>query len=274
MATAIRVMPRPAVRATRVWPSCSYSASRRARRVGSARARKTVSTPVTIGNHMVSCQGFVPSAGGAEPFDADPVGRDAGAQQDGGWRRRRSRPSRTRRPWPPSSISGARSPTASRPDRPGDARRRDPGVDDGGLRAGQLVGVVEVGRGCAPTRPAARGRAAPVRRARRSIAISGTTPEPPPTSRAGASPSHTNQPPIGPRTSSSSPGSTTSWRKADTSPSSSRSTVSSNSVASSGADATEYERWRRVAVGRGEADDEVLAGPVPERLVERRGGTS
>ena len=79
-------------------------------------------------------------------------------------------------------------------------------------------------------------------RAWRSIAIRGTTPEPPPRRIAGAAPSHTNQPPIGPRTSSSSPGSTTSWRYVDTSPSSKRSTVSSISFVPSGADATEYDR--------------------------------
>ena len=57
----------------------------------------------------------------------------------------------------------------------------------------------------------------------------------------GVSPSQTNQPPIGPRTSSSSPSSTTSCRNVETSPSSRRSTVSSTS-GSPGADATEYER--------------------------------
>ena len=57
------------------------------------------------------------------------------------------------------------------------------------------------------------GRPVPSARARRSIAISGTTPEPPPTSRAGASASQVNQPPIGPRTSSSSPTTRSSWRK-------------------------------------------------------------
>ena len=78
--------------------------------------------------------------------------------------------------------------------------------------------------------------------------MSGTTPEPPATPSAGAVPSHTNQPPIGPRTSSSSPGSTTSHRYSETSPSGSRSTVSSISPAggpakpSAGADATEYDR--------------------------------
>src|SRR5512133_1789367 len=46
----------PAVSATRLWPSRANSASSNARRVGSARARNTGSTPATIGNHMVSCQ--------------------------------------------------------------------------------------------------------------------------------------------------------------------------------------------------------------------------
>jgi hypothetical protein len=45
----------------------------------------------------------------------------------------------------------------------------------------------------------------------RSMAMSGTTPEPRPTSSTGAvwSPSHTNQPPIGPRSSIWSPTSAT-----------------------------------------------------------------
>ena len=67
-------------------------------------------------------------------------------------------------------------------------------------------------------------------------------PEPPPSSNAGSVPSHTKYPPIGPRTSSSSPTSRTSCRNIDTSPSSRRSTVSSISADPSGADATEYER--------------------------------
>jgi hypothetical protein len=74
------------------------------------------------------------------------------------------------------------------------------------------------------------------------MAISGTTPVPPPTSRAGSVPRQTNQPPIGPRTSSSSPGRTSSWRKVETSPFSSRSTVSSISAVPSGGLATEYDR--------------------------------
>lgn len=53
------------------------------------------------------------------------------------------------------------------------------------------------------------------------------SPDPPPTSRSGVSPRQTNHPPIGPRTSISSPTSTTSCRKLDTSPPSRRSTVSS-----------------------------------------------
>ncbi len=72
--------------------------------------------------------------------------------------------------------------------------------------------------------------------------MSGTTPDPPPSSSAGVSPSQTNQPPIGPRTSSSSPTTTSSCRNVEISPSSRRSTVSSISPVSSGGDATEYER--------------------------------
>jgi hypothetical protein len=71
------------------------------------------------------------------------------------------------------------------------------------------------------------------------MAINGTTPLPPPISSAGVDPSHTNQPPIGPRTSSSSPTRTSSWRNDDTSPSSSRSTVSSIAVPSPGGEAIE-----------------------------------
>ena len=63
----------------------------------------------------------------------------------------------------------------------------------------------------------------------RTIAISGTIPLPPPSSMTGAVTSsvQTNQPPIGPRTSNTSPGCTTSARYGETSPSDSRSTVSS-----------------------------------------------
>ena len=65
------------------------------------------------------------------------------------------------------------------------------------------------------------------------MAISGTIPDPPPTSRTGDlfSGRQTNQPPTGPRTSTRSPGSITSVRYGDTSPSGTRSTVSSNPVA-------------------------------------------
>ena len=71
------------------------------------------------------------------------------------------------------------------------------------------------------------------------MAINGTMPEPPATNRAGVSPRHTKKPPIGPRTSSSSPGTTTSCRYDDTSPSSRRSTVISMLPDASGADAIE-----------------------------------
>ena len=60
--------------------------------------------------------------------------------------------------------------------------------------------------GCARTRPGAAGPRGRARAACRSIATSGTTPVPPAdAARAGVAPSQTNQPPIGPRTSSSSP---------------------------------------------------------------------
>ncbi len=67
-------------------------------------------------------------------------------------------------------------------------------------------------------------------------------PEPPPTPTAGVSPRQTNQPPIGPRTCSSSPTCTTSAKKVDTSPSGSRSTYSSISGSDGGED-SEYDRW-------------------------------
>ena len=105
--------------------------------------------------------------------------------------------------------------------------------------------------------------ACPSRRAWRSIAISGTTPDPPPTSRAGRSPCHTNSrrsvrgPPA------RRPAATTSCRNAETSPSSSRSTVSSISPVPSGARRDRVRAGGGVAVGGGEPHDVVLA---------RRGG--
>ncbi len=70
--------------------------------------------------------------------------------------------------------------------------------------------------------------------------ISGTTPLPPATSRRGAVDpgGQTNQPPIGPRSSSGSPGSSASVRYGETSPSAIRCTVSS-SLLPSGAEAIE-----------------------------------
>ena len=75
--------------------------------------------------------------------------------------------------------------------------------------------------------------------------MSGTTPEPPPTSTTGpgSSPRQTKYDANGPRTSTSSPTSTTSWKYGDTSPSARQSIVSSTSPSSSGEDAIEYERW-------------------------------
>jgi hypothetical protein len=59
------------------------------------------------------------------------------------------------------------------------------------------------------------------------IAMSGTIPDPPATSSSGsaAAASHTKKPPIGPRTSNLSPGTCTSCRNGETSPSVTRSTV-------------------------------------------------
>ena len=78
-----------------------------------------------------------------------------------------------------------------------------------------------------------------VRRLWRSIAISGATPEPPPTSSTGASPRHTKYEVNGPRSSTWSPSCTTSWKYGDTSPSSRRSIVSSIWPSSSGEEETE-----------------------------------
>ena len=71
---------------------------------------------------------------------------------------------------------------------------------------------------------------------------SGTTPDPPAISISGLSSpgSHTKYPPIGPRSSSSSPARSSSVRYGETSPSSSRSTVMASG--SPGAEAIEYER--------------------------------
>ena len=77
----------------------------------------------------------------------------------------------------------------------------------------------------------------------RSIAISGTSPEPPPISSSGppSSTDHVNGLPTGPRSSNSSPGRTTPARYGETSPSEIRSIVSS-SPSASGADAIENSR--------------------------------
>ena len=67
----------------------------------------------------------------------------------------------------------------------------------------------------------------------RSIAISGTRPEPPATSSTGppSRADHVKGPPIGPRTSSSSPARTSSTRYGETSPSSMSSTVTASAPA-------------------------------------------
>ena len=99
--------------------------------------------------------------------------------------------------------------------------------------------------------------------------MSGTIPEPPPTSSAGvAAPTRTS------RRSGLAPRArrrrtTTSCRNVDTSPSSSRSTVRSISFVPSGGRRDRVRARRRVAVGRGQADHVVLAGPVRRRFGER-----
>src|SRR3954454_19276845 len=88
------------------------------------------------------------------------------------------------------------------------------------------------------------GQAEDVRARWRSIAMSGTTPDPPPTSSTGAGslPRQTKYEANGPRSSIWSPTSTTSWKYGDTSPSARQSIVSSISPASHGDEAIEYER--------------------------------
>jgi hypothetical protein len=56
------------------------------------------------------------------------------------------------------------------------------------------------------------GTSGMARRRWRSMAMSGTTPDPPPTSSAGASPRQTKYEANGPRTSTWSPSTTTSWK--------------------------------------------------------------
>ena len=125
---------------------------------------------------------------------------------------------------------------------PGPRRRRLPGEGEGDGTV-TAVGQRRAARrrrsrrrACAPSRRGASPRCCPMRAWWRIIAISGTTPEPPPTSSTGvvSSPSHTNQPPIGPRSSSWSPTSATVVRYGDTSPSSMRTTVSSTRSAPGG----------------------------------------
>jgi len=89
---------------------------------------------------------------------------------------------------------------------------------DGNAVAGMLAEVFAVGATtatvrCAESRSRA-GASLPAARRWRSIDISGTSPEPPATSRSGppSRASQVNQPPMGPRSSSSSPSRTTSAR--------------------------------------------------------------
>ena len=140
----------------------------------------------------------------------------------------------------PPITSGCSSAAVSRPaGRPpagrfgtGRSWRRPPPVHRDSGRSGRLrADTVRCNRSERPSTAACR-----------SIATNGTAPLPPATPTAGDDPSQTNQPPIGPRTCRSSPGSTTSARKPDTSPPSSRS-IQSSTNRSDGGDAIEYERW-------------------------------
>ena len=155
--------------------------------------------------------------------------------------KQRARP--RRRPTPASIAASTR--RASRV-QPGGARActcsRRAGPSRGSSRV-ELVAVEHVVGARAP-RPAGAPRRRCPRAARwRSIAISGTSPEPPATSSSGppSSTAHVKCPPIGPRTSNSSPGGRSSTSYGETSPSSMSSTVSS-SASTSGAEAIEYER--------------------------------
>ena len=75
----------------------------------------------------------------------------------------------------------------------------------------------------------------------RGTTMSGTTPEPPPTSCTGVAPSgrHTNHPPSGPRSSTAHATGSAWVRKGDTSPSGTRSKVTSTVAQGPAADETE-----------------------------------
>ena len=94
-------------------------------------------------------------------------------------------------------------------------------------------------RASAPSTASRTGTCGNARRRWRSMHISGTTPEPPPISSSGELPCQVKYSVSGPRTSSSSPTSTTSWMNGETSPSIRQSTVSSISPSSKGLDAIE-----------------------------------
>jgi len=134
-----------------------------------------------------------------------PVGRA------GPLRGRQSLMTRRRTPWPLAPAHGA-GPLRRDGQVGGPRRRCFTREHHRGLRAGEAPRRSRAPPGCEPRPRDAQGQNVPIAGARRSIAMRGTMPDPPPTSRAGVSPRHTNQPPMGPRTSSSSPGTTTSCR--------------------------------------------------------------
>ncbi len=180
------------------------------------------------------------SAGRPEALDPNAICRDPGVDDHlGGGVGEAGRAADVGRR-PVGHEPGRRSSAVRRP-AAGPRRAALAGVDDGGLGAGQLVGVVEVGRACAPTPPGATGRR-PVARAWRSMAISGTTPEPPPTSSGGRRPPR--------RTSRRSGRGPPARRRARRRRGGTRDLAVRQPLdgelqlaRSSGAEATEYERW-------------------------------
>ena len=117
----------------------------------------------------------------ARPGSGRPGSR---ARRAGRSRRRRTRPTR-RRTRSRRGATPARGRRRSGVRRARRRRRRGARVDDGRLRAGRARRRSRGRRGAHRHDEAHEVRARPCRRARRSIAISGTTPEPPPTSSAG-----------------------------------------------------------------------------------------
>ena len=110
----------------------------------------------------------------------------------------------------------------------------------------------------------------------RSIATSGTTPEPAPTSSSGppSATVQTKSPPRGPRSSISSPRATTSWKKGETSPSSRSSISELDAARVLGRRRDRVAAHRAVAVGCGQPHVDVLPGPEGERPRQAPGRSS